>query len=137
MRRSTLILILAATTLGGCNRFSGLSQNDTPRIEDAYQRFRRAMVTADRAALTRLLAKEKLADLGAPDLDQKLKIAAALYPSHVTTNAVEINGPKATLKLLGAVDQGHAQGTIQLVKEDGEWNGRQRVVEYQDGSLRC
>ena len=121
MRRSTLILILAVTPLGGCNRLSGLSQNDTPRIEDTYQRFRRAMVTADRAALARLLAKDKRADLGAPDLDEKLKIAAALYPPHVTTSAVEINGSKATLKLSGAIDQGTAQGTIQLVKEDGEW----------------
>ncbi len=121
MRRSTLILILSMTTLGGCNRLSGLSQNDTPKIEDTYQRFRRAIVTADRAALARLLAKEKLADLDAPDLDVKLKIVAALYPPHLTTSAVEINGPTATLKLSGAVDQGHAQGTILLVKEDGEW----------------
>ena len=122
MRRSTLIIIiLAVTALGGCNRLSGLSQNDTPRIEDTYQRFRRAIVTADRAALARLLAKEKLADLSAPDLDVKLKIVAALYPPHLATSAVEINGPRATLKLSGAVDQGNAQGTIQLVKEDGEW----------------
>ena len=125
MRRSTLLLILAVTALVGCSRLSGLFRNERPKIEEAYGKFREAMLKADIEGVKRLMAKETstraLPDMAGPDLAMKLKLAAAIYPAPMSVNAVEISGSKATLTVSGPNELGPAQGTIQLVKEDGEW----------------
>ena len=135
MRRVALVLIAALIALPGCDFVAGLyARNDEPRVREAYDRFRNAMLAGDMAAVTSLIAKDRQSDFAGPDAVAKFQMAAALYPRQVAVKGVQVTGKRATLKASSLAEGGTATGTIEFVKEDGQWRVAKESWEIKIGS---
>jgi hypothetical protein len=79
------------------------------------------MSSGDLDTLTTLVTQERAKELRAPNGAEMVQMASALYPEAARINGVTVTGGSATMRLTAKVEQGTAQGTVKLVKENGVW----------------
>ena len=123
--RTCLSIVILVCSMGssGCdsitNLFSGFKRN--AEVEKAYLDYRSAMIAGDIQALKNLVVKQKAQELNAPEADQMLALARAMYPASAKVTGIAVQGDAATLTASAPVEGGTMEGTVHLLKEDSVW----------------
>lgn len=100
--------------------------DDAPSPEEAavrrvYATFHEAMRAGDRARLSQIMAKEKLAEIARDGGAQEIELAKQLYPEKVTVVSVVVTAKVAVLTAKARMGEQKAKGIVDLVKEGADW----------------
>jgi hypothetical protein len=86
-----------------------------------YADFLRAVEKEDLGALKKLFTKEQAKNLDDPDAKKMIKMVKMMSATDIKVLKVIEKGDTAELTVSGKQDDKVANGTVQMVKEDGAW----------------
>jgi len=99
----------------------GGKSTDTETLERIYSDYHKALQDEDIGALKGLISAERQKELPDEDTAMKLKLVKQFLPADIKVTGSEISGDKAILKTEGRSQEQKATGTVEFVKEGGQW----------------
>lgn len=85
-----------------------------------YEAYRRAMKTADFAALRKMIIPEMAKQMDDPEFKQMFPMIQEMQPKRVNIVGGVVDGDSATLDVVNP-DEKNSTGTVSMVKLDGVW----------------
>ncbi|MCX6579743.1 MAG: hypothetical protein NT166_06110 [Candidatus Aminicenantes bacterium] len=103
--------------LTGC----GGKSTDTETLGRIYFDYHKALQAEDIGALKGFISAQRQKEMPAENTDMAIKMIKALAPTNVKITGADVSGGKAVLKVEGRSQEQKATGTVEFVKEGGQW----------------